>query len=168
MSKSNLQVHFSSASNEWATPSYLFKYLDGIYHFTLDPCCTHETAKCKKHFTQSDDGLSQSWANEIVFMNPPYGREIGVWVKKAYEESLKGAIVCCLIPARTDTKWWSDYCLKADNILFLTGRVKFIENGVALKAGAPFPSAIVTFKPNPLGPVRCWWKELKLIERNHA
>lgn len=166
-SKSNLQVHFSSASNEWATPNFLFRWLDNMHHFTLDPCCTKETAKCKKFYTIEDDGLSQDWTNEVVFMNPPYGRQIGVWVKKAYEESLKrGATVACLIPARTDTNWWYDYCLQADQIIFIKGRVKFIENGVALKAGAPFPSAVVTFKA-PHSPPRLAisWADIKVLER---
>jgi phage N-6-adenine-methyltransferase len=165
--KSKMDVHFSSDKAEWATPDFLFRWLDNQYHFTLDPCCTHETAKCKKHFTIKENGLEQDWDKEVVFMNPPYGRTIGAWMKKAYEESLKfGATVVCLIPARTDTKWWYDYCLQADSIIFLTGRVKFVEDGVALKAGAPFPSAIVTFKA-PHSPPRLdiTWERLSHIQR---
>lgn len=165
--KNTVKVHFSSATNEWATPQYLFKWLDDQYHFTLDPCCTHETAKCVKHFTLNDSGLTKSWGEETVFMNPPYGREIGIWIKKAYEASLAGATVVCLIPARTDTKWWYDYCLEADNICFLTGRVKFIENGISTKDSAPFPSAIVTFQPphSKNLELRCWWRDLKGISK---
>lgn len=161
----NVKVHFSSDSNEWATPQPLFDWLDDQYHFNLDPCCTKATAKCKNYFTIADNGLKQPWAKHgSVFMNPPYGREIVQWMKKAYEESLEGATVVCLVPARTDTKWWEDYCLQADNILFLIGRVKFIENGVALKAGAPFPSAIITFLPPAVkNTFRCWWRPIKQI-----
>ena len=136
-------VHFSSETNEWSTPIDLYNSLDEIYNFTLDPCSTKENAKCDKFFTIEDNGLIQDWSNEIVFMNPPYGREIKDWVKKAYEESLKGATVVCLIPSRTDTKYWHDYIFPySREITFLKGRLKFGNS----KNSAPFPSAIVVFK----------------------
>jgi phage N-6-adenine-methyltransferase len=75
----------TSNTPEWATPIELFKELDDEFHFTLDPCSTHENAKCIKHYTREDDGLSKSWEKEIVFMNPPYGSEISKWVKKGYD-----------------------------------------------------------------------------------
>ncbi|WP_447550140.1 phage N-6-adenine-methyltransferase [Staphylococcus haemolyticus] len=138
-----MSVHFSSKSNEWTTPQYLFDELNDEFNFTLDPCATDENAKCSKYFTIEDDGLSKDWSNDVVFMNPPYGREIKHWIKKAYEESLKGATVVCLIPARTDTTYWHDFIFdKADDIRFLKGRLKF-GNG---KNSAPFPSAIVVYK----------------------
>lgn len=139
----NLSVHYSSVSNEWTTPQELFDYLNDIYGFTLDPCSDGNNAKCSKYFTEKDDGLSQDWSNEIVFMNPPYGRAIKDWIKKAYEESQKGATVIALIPSRTDTKYWHDYCMKANKITLIKGRVKFGDG----KNSAPFPSAIVEFKP---------------------
>lgn len=80
-----MNVHFSSQTNEWATPQDFFDKLNNEFHFTLDPCATKENAKCSKFYTQADDGLSKSWDNEIVWCNPPYGREIGKWVKKASE-----------------------------------------------------------------------------------
>ena len=136
-------VHFSSETNEWSTPIDLYNSLDEIYNFTLDPCSTKENAKCDKFFTIEDNGLIQDWSNEIVFMNPPYGREIKDWVKKAYEESLKGATVVCLIPSRTDTKYWHDYIFPySREITFLKGRLKFGNS----KNSAPFPSAIIVFK----------------------
>ncbi|MCH4356070.1 phage N-6-adenine-methyltransferase [Staphylococcus haemolyticus] len=138
-----MSVHFSSKSNEWTTPQYLFDELNEEFNFTLDPCATDENAKCSKYFTIEDDGLSKDWSNDVVFMNPPYGREIKKWIKKAYEESLNGATVVCLIPARTDTMYWHDFIFdKADDIRFLKGRLKF-GNG---KNSAPFPSAIVVYK----------------------
>lgn len=137
-----MQVHYSSKSNEWSTPQYLFDKLDREFSFTLDPCDTDGNAKCDKYFTVDDDGLIQDWSNDIVFMNPPYGREIKYWVQKAYEESLKGATVICLIPAITDTIYWHDYIFgKASDIRFLKGRLKFGES----KNSAPFPSAIIVF-----------------------
>jgi len=134
-----MNVHFSSKSNEWTTPINFYDKLDKELNFTLDPCCTKDNAKCKNFYTQNDDGLSKDWSNEIVFMNPPYGREIKHWIKKAYDESLKGALVVCLIPARTDTAYWHDYCMKG-TIRFIRGRLKFSE-----KNSAPFPSAVVIF-----------------------
>ncbi len=131
---------FSSNSNEWRTPENLYEKLNEEFKFTLDPCCTKENTKCKKFYTIEKDGLKQDWSMDTVFMNPPYGREIKHWIKKAYEESLKGATVVCLIPARTDTSYWHDYCFKGD-VRFLKGRLKFSNKG-----SAPFPSAIVIFK----------------------
>lgn len=135
-------VHFSSATDEWATPQALFDQYDRIHNFTLDPCSTDQNAKCRKHYTRSHDGLAQDWNGERVWMNPPYGREIGKWMKKAYEASLAGALVVCLVPARTDTHWWHEYAMKG-KIEFLRGRVKFVGGAWA----APFPSAVVTLTP---------------------
>jgi phage N-6-adenine-methyltransferase len=133
-------VHFSSATDEWETPQLLFDELSTLFGgFTLDPCATLENAKCSQFFTRSDDGLSKPWTGK-VFMNPPYGRAIGRWVEKAWRESLQGAVVVCLLPARVDTRWWHDYARKG-HVYFLRGRLKF---GRAIN-GAPFPSAIVTF-----------------------
>ena len=135
-----MEVHYSSKSNEWDTPQKLFNELNEEFNFTLDPCATDENAKCNKHFTIEDDGLSKDWSKDVVFMNPPYGREIKKWIKKAYEESLNGATVVCLIPARTDTTYWHDFIFdKADDIRFLRGRLKFGNS----KNSAQFPSAIV-------------------------
>ena len=139
------KVLLSSKSNEWETPQDLYDGLNEIYKFTLDPCSTHENHKCDKYYTQEDNGLAQDWSGETVFMNPPYGREIGKWIKKAYEESLKGATVVCLIPARTDTSYWHDYCMKGE-IKFIRGRLKFVNRETpGITAPAPFPSAIVIF-----------------------
>ncbi|MEN2381712.1 DNA N-6-adenine-methyltransferase [Staphylococcus warneri] len=138
-----MEVHYSSKSNEWATPQNLFDKLNDEFNFTLDPCATDENAKCSKYFTFEDDGLSKDWSNDVVFMNPPYGREIKKWIKKAYEESLNGATVVCLIPARTDTTYWHDFIFKKTNdIRFLRGRLKFGNS----KNSAPFPSAIVVYR----------------------
>lgn len=138
--RSVLSVHFSSASDEWETPQALFDELSWIFGgFTLEPCATKANAKCGRFFTRAENGLSQRWDGK-VFVNPPYGRAIGSWVRKAYEESLDGALVVCLLPARTDTRWWQDYARRG-HVRFLRGRLKF---GQARHA-APFPSAVVTF-----------------------
>jgi len=142
MDKQTQETMFSSKSPEWETPQSLFDRLDERWNFTLDPCCTEETAKCKTYFTEADDGLAQDWQGHRVFMNPPYGRGMHVWLEKAYKEGLKkDTMVVCLVPSRTDTRWFHDYCMKAQSIKFVKGRLKF---GKAT-AGAPFPSMIVIF-----------------------
>ncbi len=138
-----LAACFSSATDEWPTPRPLFDGLDAEFGFTLDPCATVKNAKCRRFFSRTDDGLVQDWAGETVFMNPPYGRAIGQWVAKAHETSLTGSTVVCLLPARTDVAWWHRFVLRAAEIRFLKGRVTF-EGG---KYAAPFPSAIVVFRP---------------------
>ena len=133
---------FSSNSNEWATPTDFYKELDAEFHFNLDPCSAHENAKCEHHYTIDNDGLTQKWGGRKVFCNPPYGREIGRWVRKCYEESQRGATVVMLIPARTDTAWFHDYIYGKAEIRFIRGRLHFNESA----SGAPFPSMIVIFK----------------------
>ena len=132
---------FSSKDQTWETPQNLFDKLDKEFNFTLDVCATDETAKCNNYFTPKENGLIQEWRGNC-WMNPPYGREIGIWIKKAWEESKKGAKVVCLIPARTDTKYWHEYIFTyAAEIRFIKGRIKFGNS----KNSAPFPSALVIF-----------------------
>ena len=135
----NTDVMFSSKTNEWATPQALFDELNEEFHFTLGPCATSENAKCQKFYTIESDGLAQDWSGETVFCNPPYGREIHKWVKKA---ALSKALTVMLIPARTDTTYFHDYIYGKAEIRFIRGRVKFGDS----KAGAPFPSMIVVFR----------------------
>jgi len=136
-----MNVHFSSATDLWATPKDFFEKLNAEFGFTLDVCANAENAKCPRYFTEADDGLAQEWTG-VCWMNPPYGREIGQWVRKAYESALGGATVVCLVPSRTDTAWWHDYCMKGE-VRFVRGRLKF--GGVT--DNAPFPSAVVIFRP---------------------
>lgn len=129
----------SSLTDEWPTPQALFDELDREFYFTLDPCATAENAKCKRFYTRERDGLQEAPWEGRVFMNPPYGREIGLWVEKAYESACEGAVVVCLLPARTDTLWWHRYVMWADEIRLVRGRIKFGTSGNP----APFPSAVV-------------------------
>ena len=138
-----MKVHYSSKTNEWETPQELFNRYNEIYHFTLDVCATEENTKCKKFFTKKENGLLQNWSKDICWMNPPYGREISKWIEKAYTESLKGAIVVCLIPSRTDTIYWHNWIFPHAKIEFLKGRLKFSNS----KHPAPFPSAVVIYMP---------------------
>ena len=132
----------SSNSNEWGTPKKFFEELNNEFNFTLDPCSTHENAKCEKHFTKEEDGLKQDWSKDIVFCNPPYGKELPLWVEKAYNENKKGALVVMLIPSRTDTKYFHKYIYKQHEIRFIKGRLKFNDG----KTAAPFPSMVVIMK----------------------
>jgi phage N-6-adenine-methyltransferase len=133
---------FTSNTPEWETPQWLFNELNAEFGFTLDVCATADNAKCTNYYTPEQDGLSREWCG-ICWMNPPYGRQIGAWIRKAYESAQADiAIVVCLVPARTDTAWWHDYCMRGE-IRYLRGRLKF---GNA-KHNAPFPSAIVIFRP---------------------
>ena len=141
----NTDLHFSSASSEWATPQDFFDKLNTIHHFTLDVCATAENAKCARFFTKEQDGLAQVWAPERCYLNPPYGRTIKMWMRKAYEESQRGALVVCLVPSRTDTAWFQDFAMKGQ-IEFLRGRLKFGGH----TNSAPFPSAVVVFNPAKL------------------
>lgn len=136
----NRDAIFSSKTDEWATPRGLFDELDREFHFETDVCATKENAKCARFFTWQQDGLAQK--RGACWMNPPYGRTIGKWVRKAWEASREGATVVCLLPARTDTAWWHDYCMRGE-VRFIRGRLKFGDS----KSGAPFPSAVVVFRP---------------------
>lgn len=139
-----MNVHFSSQTDLWSTPQYFYDKLNDEFHFTLDPCSTDENHKTLKYFTKKDNGLMQDWFNEVVFMNPPYGREIGRWMSKAFQESDNSTIVC-LVPSRTDTRWWHDLVIHTGaEVRFIKGRLKF----GGQKNSAPFPSAIVIYHAN--------------------
>ena len=139
MNQASLKTMFSSLTPEWATPQWLFDTLDSMYHFTLDACATEENHKVDNYFTPNQDGLKQKWWGR-VYCNPPYGREIGEWIKKASESD---CLVVMLLPARTDTHYFHDLIYKKKNveIEFLKGRLKFNDG----KNPAPFPSMIVVF-----------------------
>ena len=138
----NTELMFSSKSNEWETPQDVFDLLNDEFHFTLDPCSTHLNAKCEKHFTIAEDGLKQDWRGETVFCNPPYGRELPLWIENAAKSAGGGTTVVMLIPARTDTRAFHDYIYNKAEIRFIRGRLKFGGS----KNAAPFPSMIVIFR----------------------
>lgn len=136
---------FSSSRDDWETPRDLFDRVDSIWHFELDAASSDGNALCELHYTKEQDGLKQEWGGLRVWCNPPYGRKIGKWVEKAWRESREnGAIVVMLLPARTDTRWFHDYCSKADEIALLKGRLRFTLNGIRQNS-APFPSMLVRF-----------------------
>ena len=133
----------TSKRNDWETPQKLFDELNKEFNFTIDAAADEENHKCERYYTKKENGLEKSWKNERVFLNPPYGRELPKWVKKAAEEAKnKNTIVVMLIPARTDTKWFHDYIYKKAEIRFIKGRLKFGDGG----KDAPFPSMVVIFR----------------------
>ena len=132
------RVLFSSKSENWETPPQFFQALDAEFHFDLDVCALPENAKCTRYYTPEDDGLSQPW-NGTVWCNPPYGRSISAWVKKAAESE---TMVVMLLPARTDTEWFHEYIYGKAEVRFIKGRLKFGGS----KNSAPFPSMVVIFR----------------------
>ena len=139
----NTDVMFSSATDNWSTPQDFFDKLNDEFHFTLDVCADETNHKCEHYYTKEIDGLSRPWIG-TVWCNPPYGRKIGEWVRRALFASVAGNTVVMLLPARTDTKWFHDYIYKRDNveIRFIKGRLKF----GGCKNSAPFPSMVVIFR----------------------
>ena len=138
----NTNVMFSSKTDAWATPKAFFAELDKEFHFDLDPCADEFNHKCEKYYTIADNGLLKEWGGHRVFCNPPYGREIGKWVEKAFRSNEDhGNLVVMLLPARTDTKWFHDYIYHKAEIRFIRGRLKFGDS----KNSAPFPSMVVIY-----------------------
>ena len=141
----NTELMFSSKTDLWETPQDLFDKLNNEFQFTLDVCATPENAKCDNFYTKEQDGLEYPWKG-TVWCNPPYGRGIGQWVRRALFASVSGSTVVMLLPARTDTKWFHHYIYKRNNveIRFIRGRLKFGGS----KNSAPFPSMVVVFMPH--------------------
>ncbi len=138
-----MDVMYSSQTDDWATPAEFFEELDREFRFNLDPCASEQNHKCERYFTKEQNGLLQDGGGSRVFCNPPYGRVIGDWVRKAYEEGHKeNTLVVMLIPARTDTQYFHNYIKHRAEVRFVEGRLKFGE----AKQGAPFPSMVVVFR----------------------
>lgn len=129
---------FTSLSGEWETPNDLYEQLDRVFRFNLDAAATKENSKAQFY---CENGLEGNWWGN-VFLNPPYGREIGSWMQKVLEQRWHTTVIVALVPSRTDTQWWHDCVMKADRIHFIKGRLKFSGH----KNSAPFPSAIIIWK----------------------
>ena len=143
MNKTTQATMFSSKTGQWSTPQEFFDKLNWRFGpFDLDPCANTHNTKCTNFYTEAENGLSKDWKGHTVFVNPPYGRGIEEWIKKGYEEGQDwDTKVVMLIPARTDTKYWHDYVMKAESVFFIKGRLKFGDSTNC----APFPSAVVVF-----------------------
>jgi len=156
----NSKVMFSSKSDEWATPDGLYETLHAEFDFNVDGAATASNSRCTFYYCLDwVDALKQSWSTDsrwiikpTVWLNPPYS-QCYEFIAKAAEEARNGCTVVCLVPSRTDTRWFHDYVWDREThqpqpgveVRFLKGRLKF---GGA-KAGAPFPSMIVIFSPPP-------------------
>jgi site-specific DNA-methyltransferase (adenine-specific) len=136
---------FSSNKQDWQTPDSLFDDLDNEFGFSIDVASSDENCKCENHFTMENSGLDKQWIG-TCFMNPPYN-EMYDWIRKAYTESQHGATVVALIPARTDTRYFHDFCMKAEELRFIRGRLKFSN----CDNSAPFPSVLVVFNQDNNG-----------------
>ena len=139
----NKELMFSSKTDLWETPQDLFDKLNNEFHFTLDVCATPENAKCDSFYTKEQDGLSHPWKG-VVWCNPPYGKQIGSWVRRGFFASQSGNTVVMLLPARTDTRWFHEYIYGKAEIRFIRGRLKFGGS----KNSAPFPSMVIVFMPH--------------------
>ncbi len=142
-------VHFSTAKHDWRTPPLVFEDLHAEFGFTVDAASSDQNALLSRHWTEADEPLLRSWAGERVFVNPPYSH-VSRWMEKAWNEAATAELVVALVPSRTDTAWWHDYVMQANEIRFIRGRLKFS----GTKFNAPFPSAIVVWRawrvnPNP-------------------
>ena len=140
----NTDLMFSCKTDQWATPQDFFDQLDNEFHFTLDPCADESNHKCERYFTKEQDGLKQDWSGEVVFCNPPYGRKVGKWVQKCFEEVYAGGCKCAvlLLFANTDTKWFHDWVYHKAEVRFIKGRLKF----GSMNYDAPKPSMVVIFR----------------------
>lgn len=137
---------YNGNGRHWETPPEIFEPLNYEFNFTLDPCASVETAKCALFFTEDMDGLSMPWAPHRVFMNPPYGREIYAWTRKARDEAQRGAIVVGLLPASCDLSWWHDDVLGYAEVRYIRGRVRFLTDG-PYRASGFFASVVCVWLP---------------------
>jgi site-specific DNA-methyltransferase (adenine-specific) len=135
---------FASDRMDWSTPQPFFDLVDAEFGFTLDAAAEPHNTKCAVYYDADEDGLANPWPG-VVWCNPPYGRAIAKWVEKGYQEAQNGSTVVMLIPARTDTAYWHDYVMRAAEVRLLRGRLVF-GSGEA-RANAPFPSALIVFRP---------------------
>lgn len=139
MSRQLNAMHTGPRREDWETPPEIFAPLHAEFGFTLDAAANAVNAKTPAYI--SEDALEKMWRG-VVWLNPPYGKQIGKWVEKAFQESVcRGATVVCLLPARTDSGWWHDYAERGER-RFIRGRIRF----VGARYNAPFPSAIVVFR----------------------
>jgi site-specific DNA-methyltransferase (adenine-specific) len=138
---------YNGNGREWRTPPEVFEPLNDEFHFTLDPCTTADNPLgLSRFYTEADDGLAIRWAGERVFMNPPYGREVYEWTRKAREESARGVLVVGLLPASTDLAWWHEDVVGHAEVRYIRGRVRFLTDG-PYRASGFFASVIVIWRP---------------------
>lgn len=149
---------FKSKSVEYSTPLEIFNPLKEEFMIALDVCASKENNKCPTYFTKEEDCLIQDWSKYYgnAWMNPPWGRGMQKFVRKAREESFKGKTIVCLLPVRSNTKWWHECIIDTKTeVRFLKGEIKF--NG--LPRGLWLPCAIVIFRPTDVKKGKLIFKE---------
>lgn len=142
----------TSNDDTWTTPRSYFAQVSRSYNFTLDAAALTSSTLCDEWYGPDHpdparrDALLCDWHADArggdIWLNPPYGREMNIWMQKAYLEASKGSTVVCLVPSRTDTAWFHDFCMPHD-VTYIRGRLKFGDG----KNSAPFPSALVVMRP---------------------
>lgn len=133
--------HKTSGKTDWETPQYFFDQINNLFGpFDIDVCASKDNAKCPIYFSIDDDALTIPWQGNRCFCNPPYGSQLSKWVRKAYAESLSGACVVMVLPARTDTSWFHRYCSKSQ-CFFIKGRLSFSNSS----GRSPFPTMVCVF-----------------------
>ena len=150
MANGNWSASFSSDKMDWRTPPKVFERFDKLFKFQLDAAASEANALCPKYYTKEDDALTKDWVKDAtrIWVNPPYGRSIGKWIKKCQEEAQKGCIVVALIFSRTDTKWWHDHIMGSASMVYLIkGRIKFLTPEGGKANSAPAPSCVVVWIP---------------------
>ena len=139
---------FDSVKTDWSTHWDFFNPLNEEFNFTIDVAADSENKKCERFYDKEKNGLIQKWDNEIVWCNPPYGRDVPLWLKKGLESKKYNTTSVFLIPARTNTTWFHNICLKSDEIRFVKGRPKFYNHANKDKEtlhGLPVPLCLVIF-----------------------
>ena len=149
----NRATHHKYFSVEWETPPEVFDPLNAEFGFEIDVAATPSNAKCPVFFTVEDDGLAIDWPDiGPLWMNPPYGRGLDKWMKKAVFESFQGCTVVALLPARTDTAWFHDFVLPYAELRFLRGRVRFIDQNGVRRSGNTTGSIVAVYRPREVSP----------------
>jgi len=132
------------------TPDAFYRKLDAEFGFTLDAAASDTNAKCARYFTVDDDALGRDWGTDRVWLNPPFGKGLREWARKAWEASRSGALVVMLVPSATDMDWWHDYILEADEIRFIRGRMSFGSEDLS-RSNYVFPVSLAVFRPRTSG-----------------
>ncbi len=145
----NTDVLFASKKQDWGTPPHVFRYFDEKYRFQLDAAARKDNALCERFIGPEEDALSVPWKAQTIWLNPPYGRNVGKWVEKAYREAQAGRTVGMLIFARTDTRWWHEYVMRAKLVYLIKGRIKFVDGEGNATSPATAPSCFVVFGRYP-------------------
>lgn len=150
-----------AGTDDWRTPRDFFEKLHREFGFVLDAAASPQNAMLPRYWTREDNALAQDWVGVggAVWCNPPYGRDVLDWLAKAFHAAQGGSTVVMLIFARTDTRWWHEYAMRAAEIRLVRGRLRFEKPDGTRGAPAPVPSAVLVFRATEaLSPKVLSWK----------